>query len=75
MIPDLRRARFDRELNAAIDEVGGEVAMLEDFLDRWRQLQGLEDRQLQRLKSLRSDFFLATGARPWMTPMQLEFLF
>jgi hypothetical protein len=48
---------------------------MEDFLDRWRQLRGLEDRQLQRVKSLRRDFFLATGERPWATPMQLSFGF
>jgi hypothetical protein len=72
MIRDLRRARFERELVEAIAEVGGEVARLGDFLDRWRHPQGLEDRQLRRLRSLRRDFYLVTGERPWLRPLQLE---
>jgi len=60
MIPDLRRARFEREISQAIDEAGGEGVRLEDFLDRWRELKGLHAHQLQRLESMRWDYFLAT---------------
>ena len=75
MIFELRRARFDREIIQAIDEAGGEVSNMGAFLDRWRELKGLDAHQLQRLKSLRCDFVLATGERPWMAPTQLSFGF
>jgi hypothetical protein len=75
MNAELRRARFDREFAEAVKVAGDDITELQNFLDRWRELKGLDEHQLQRLKSLRRDFVLATGERPWMAPVQLSFGF
>jgi hypothetical protein len=46
---DLRRARFDRECAEAVKVAGGDVIGLENFLDRWRELKGLDDRKAEQM--------------------------